>query len=202
MKSTCGRVDCDQGRLLKVLLDVEGSRALHVQIRMHAGGSVDGDVGCQLRVPSQAQLLSVQSPVPMPLSADILQICIRALFLIGPASCQQRGSLKAYISNRQPMLMQHPGQIEVHPLRTKTNAENTGRVRVEPAAPPILDLWFWLLALLANAISIRQPSSQCMVRASKPAVTQGSPSPVFADQQLCRSGLHDRLKKHLKQSST
>ena len=114
---------------------------------------------------------------------------------------QQRGSLKAYISSQQPMLMQHPGQIEVHPLRTKTNAENTGRVRVEPAALPILDLWFWLLALLANAISIRQPISQYMVRASKPAVTQGSPSPVFAEQQLCRSGLHNRLKKHLKQIS-
>ena len=83
-------MDFDKGWLLKVLLDVNRSCALHVQIRMHAGRNVDVDVGCQLGVPNQAQLLSVQSLVPMPLSIDILQICVRAHFAVYPASSSQR----------------------------------------------------------------------------------------------------------------
>ena len=162
---------------------MQGPAAVWVHSRVHGLSHIQASW-----LSRRALLATCLRPLLRPATYNSACCFIFASALIFTLPGQQRGSLKAYISSQQPMLMQHPGQIEVHPLRTKTNAENTGRVRVEPAALPILDLWFWLLALLANAITIRQPISQYMVRASKPAVTQGSPSPVFAGQQLCRSG--------------
>ena len=113
-----------------------------------------------------------------------------------------RGSIRAYLCSQQPMQLQHPGTIEVHPLRTKTSAQNTGRVHVEPSDTPVLDLWFWPVAAYTSAFLARQPITQYLVRATEssagsPAIMPDSRGLQFADRQLSRSGLHDRLKKHL-----
>ena len=39
-------LNLDRGWLLKVLLNLECSRALHIQIQMQAGSSVDANIGC------------------------------------------------------------------------------------------------------------------------------------------------------------
>ena len=123
---------------------------------------------------------------------------------------QGRGSVKQYLDShlaqKQLQLVQHPGLIEAHPLRTKTNAQNPHSIPIQRSEHVVLDVWFWLMAVHVYAAMTHQPLQTHMVRASKPvpaappAVAAALlPSSVycFAEQPLSHGGLHGRLKHHL-----
>ena len=123
---------------------------------------------------------------------------------------QGRGSVRqhldSHLAQNQLQLVQHPGPIEAHPLRTKTNAQNPHSIPIQCSEHVVLDVWFWLMAVYIYAAMTHQPLQTHMVRASKPvsaappAVAAAlPPSSVycFAEQPLSRGGLHGRLKHHL-----
>lgn len=102
-----------------------------------------------------------------------------------------RGSLQLYLQSSTAL--QHPGVIQVHPLRTKTQSQNPYAISIPPAEEPILDTFYWLKALLATAILVGQPASGYLVRRTARAGAQH-----FSEQPLSRSGIYERLKSQLK----
>ena len=118
---------------------------------------------------------------------------------------QPRGSLQAYLQS--PSMQPHPGLIQVHPERTKTQLQNPYRISIPPAEEPVLDTYFWLLTLAATSQMAGQPITSQLVRSSRfkrsgstplPAHMQG---PQFSNDALSRTGLYDRLVTHLKDLS-
>ena len=120
---------------------------------------------------------------------------------------QGRGSVRAYLQSVHPVQMQHPGIMEVQPLRTKTHAANTSSISIQPASELLLDVWFWLLAVYTLSAVAGQPILQLLVR---PSMAASSPSSApqnatgkrsrgfqFLEQPLSTSGLYNRLRRHL-----
>ena len=121
---------------------------------------------------------------------------------------QGRGPIRQYLDSHlvsgQLAGMQHPGPIQVHPLRTKTNAQNPHSISIQPSGYIVLDVWFWLNAIYIYAYMVDQPLQTYMVRASKPTSALSSARTMpsssvyyFAEQPLSRGGLHGRSKHHL-----
>ena len=105
-----------------------------------------------------------------------------------------RGSLRVYLLSLPPTAWQsqHPVTIEVHPLKTKTYAMNPYSISLPRAPNHLLDVWFWLLAVYLSSAPIGRPIQQYLIRTTQP-------SQPALEQPFSRSGLHDRLRKHLKQ---
>ena len=78
-----------------------------------------------------------------------------------------RGSLKAHLLST-PQQSQHPGTIEVHPLKTKTHAVNPYSISLPRAPSYLLDVWFWLLAVYLHSALAGRPIQQYLVRTTQP----------------------------------
>ena len=121
---------------------------------------------------------------------------------------QGRGPVTAYLTSSPGSQLQHPGMIEVQPLRTETQAQNSLSIAVQPAEQLTWDLWLWVLVAHSQAAEAGQPMQSYMVRHTKPvpANLRADSKPrktdlQFTDQPLSRNGLHQRLKQHLQSIS-